>query len=717
MASIVPGFEYDIFISYRQKDNKGERWVTEFVNALKTDLESTFKEDVSIYFDENPHDGLLESHLVDKSLEGKLKCAIFIPIISQTFCDPKSFAWQHEFCYFNKMAKAHEIGRDIKLLNGNVASRILLVKIHDLDEQDTALLEKELGGFVRAIEFIFRSTGGVNRPLRPNEDHPLDNLNKTFYRDQINKVSRAIKELIFAIQHPEDSPKTLAHQKSRPKSETRKKLSRWAAILVGLGMLGLGYYYFSEPGNRVDPPLNKSIAVLPFVNLSNDVDQEPFSDGMTNQIITNLAKLKVLSVIGRTSVMHFKRTTKTIPEIAKELNNVSYVLEGSIQKSGNRIKVNAQLIRAEDGFHQWAEVYDRQLSDVFTVQDELSAKIANALLGELGPSEKNLIKTDRPTNVKAYEHYIKAYYIHLNVYGRSFSNKDFLNCEAEFKKAIALDPHYALAFAGLADLYDTKKTFDSKTVEEKLSLEKQFDKYSKEAIKLSPDLPYALGVRGSYYIHRSNPNIDSGYQLQFRSVKLAPNDPKLIGELGLTYSRLGLFPIAINLFDRCIALDPTAPYWEHFLAWAFLNSGDTRNFEIHMLRCESKDPSSELALSSLFWLSLFSHDLSRADELLKKMVMSKPDGDFQFPSACLYAMKGEKEKALNSMVEMNSLVFSLLGMKEDALRQLPKEQWGYLTLKNHPFFENIRNDPRFQKLLEDAKVAYEQRILKYPLKL
>src|SRR6267143_7011648 len=141
MSSILPGFEYDIFVSYRQKDNKGDHWVTEFVSALKTELDSPFKEDISIYFDTNPHDGLLETHYVDKSLEGKLKCLIFIPIISQTYCDPKSFAWRHELCVFNKMAKDDHFGRDIKLSHGNVASRILPVKIHDLDTEDATLLE------------------------------------------------------------------------------------------------------------------------------------------------------------------------------------------------------------------------------------------------------------------------------------------------------------------------------------------------------------------------------------------------------------------------------------------------------------------------------------------------------------------------------------------------------------------------------------------------
>jgi hypothetical protein len=120
MSSLVPGFEYDIFVSYRHKDNKYDGWVSDFVANLKRELGATFKEEVSVYFDENPTDGLLETHNVDKSLQQKLKCLIFIPIVSQTYCDPKSFAWQHEFCAFNKLAKEDEIGRDIKLRNGKL---------------------------------------------------------------------------------------------------------------------------------------------------------------------------------------------------------------------------------------------------------------------------------------------------------------------------------------------------------------------------------------------------------------------------------------------------------------------------------------------------------------------------------------------------------------------------------------------------------------------
>jgi hypothetical protein len=134
MASLVPGYEYDIFISYRQKDNKGDRWVSEFVDALKTELESTFKEEITVCFDINPHDGLLEIHNVDASLKEKLKCIIFIPIISRTYCDPKSFAWEHEFKAFVEQAPKDQFGLKVKLPNGNVAITISVWKLSTRSE-------------------------------------------------------------------------------------------------------------------------------------------------------------------------------------------------------------------------------------------------------------------------------------------------------------------------------------------------------------------------------------------------------------------------------------------------------------------------------------------------------------------------------------------------------------------------------------------------------
>ena len=231
--------------------------------ALRTELETTFKEDISIYFDTNPHDGLLETHNVDKSLEGKLKCLIFIPIISQTYCDQKSFEWQQEFCAFNELAKKDQFGREVKLSNGNVASRILPVKIHELDAEDKALLENELGGVLRAIEFIYKSSG-VNRPVRASGEEPKENLNHTLYRNQINKVANAIKEIVTALQ---GHPPTSTESSTRPaKGETITKRTKMASVLIGgLFVIALSaYFIITSKENSSVREIDKSIAVLPF---------------------------------------------------------------------------------------------------------------------------------------------------------------------------------------------------------------------------------------------------------------------------------------------------------------------------------------------------------------------------------------------------------------------------------------------------------------------
>jgi eukaryotic-like serine/threonine-protein kinase len=198
MASIIRGYEYDIFISYRQKDNKHDGWVSEFVDNLKGELESTFKEEISVYFDINPHDGLLENYDVDASLKDKLRCLICIPVISRTYCDPKSFAWEHEFKAFIVQSANDRYGLKIKLPNGNYASRVLPVRIHDLDNADIKLFESTIGGVLRSIDFVYKETG-VNRQLRAKDDDIVKNPGQILYRDQINKVALAIKEIIESM--------------------------------------------------------------------------------------------------------------------------------------------------------------------------------------------------------------------------------------------------------------------------------------------------------------------------------------------------------------------------------------------------------------------------------------------------------------------------------------------------------------------------------------
>lgn len=203
MPSLVHGCEYDIFISYRQKDNKGDHWVTGFVDALRAELDATFKEDITIYFDENPHDGLHENYDVDESLREKLKCAVFLPIVSRTYCDSQSFAWAHELRAFIALASKDPQGLKVKLANGNTTSRLLPIRIHELEAGDTKLFETETHSAFRSIDFVFKSSG-VNRPLLPS-DKKEDNQGHVAYRDQVNKVANAIREIVVAMQTPGQS--------------------------------------------------------------------------------------------------------------------------------------------------------------------------------------------------------------------------------------------------------------------------------------------------------------------------------------------------------------------------------------------------------------------------------------------------------------------------------------------------------------------------------
>ena len=447
MDSLIPGYEYDIFISYRQKDNKYDGWVTEFVDHLKRELEATFKEDISIYFDENPHDGLLEMHNVDKSLESKLKCLIFIPIISQTYCDSKSFAWQHEFVEFNKQAKEDKLGRDIRLSSGNVASRILPVKIHDLEPEDKELLENELGGVLRCIEFIYRSAG-VNRPLRANEDHAHDNINKTFYRDQINKIANAVKEIITAIKRYNPNEGEFPKEAVSANQEYLKKPYQKVIIIsfCVLVLITLGYFFIPKLLKSFKS-IEKSIAVLPFKNDSPSDSTTYFMDGVMEEILTNLQTVKDLRVISRTSVEQYRKQTKSIHEIARALG-VNYVMEGSGQKSGNTFRLRVQLIRADKESHLWAKSYEQvnpEAKDYFSIQSQIAQAIAAQLEAVITPTERKLIEKTSTTNLDAYDAYLKGEF-----YRKIWTQNDLETALKYYGIALEKDPEYAPAYSGIA---------------------------------------------------------------------------------------------------------------------------------------------------------------------------------------------------------------------------------------------------------------------------
>jgi len=449
MSSLIPGFEYDIFISYRHNDNRSG-WVTEFVNALQEELAATIKEPLTIYFDKNPHDGLLETHNVDKSLEGKLKCLIFIPIISQTYCDPKSFAWQHEFVAFNKLAQEDQLGRDIKLNKGNVASRILPIKIHDLDAEDTSTIENEIGGVLRAIEFIHRSAG-VNRPLTPHDDQ-IRESGKVLYRDQVNKVANAVKEIITALKNPVvQTPQKTIIEKTPEKSKSKNLIVAAASIALLMLVTLFLYPKFSSSNNEVEV-LDKSIAVLPFVDLSEQKDQGWFGDGLTEEILNSLAHVNGLKVTSRTSSFAFKNKNLRIQTIADSLG-VNYVVEGSIRKVDDGLRITAQLIRAKDDFHIWSNTYDRDSKDIFLLQQEIATKIAESLDISLDPKAAKQMQGAGTINPEAFLAFLKGRELdekaHKN--GRFIELAKLKNANVYYEESIKLDPDFVNPYLYHAD--------------------------------------------------------------------------------------------------------------------------------------------------------------------------------------------------------------------------------------------------------------------------
>lgn len=530
MPSFVSSYEYDIFISYRQKDNKGDHWVTEFVNALRTELESTFKEDISIYFDAHPHDGLLETHDVDDSLKGKLKCLIFIPIISQTYCDPKSFAWTHEFLEFKKMASEDALGLKIKLANGNVASRILPITIHQLDLADKQLVETELGAVLRSVEFIYRSAG-VARPLKAFEEDAKANLNHTFYRDQINKVARAIKELISSIQNP-----TLLSQKAQdPKASksipgsSRKKIAWIASALVLFGISSFTYYYLGGFGRRLAYTPEKSIAVLPFENMSNDPEQDYFSDGIAEDILNHLTKIADLKVKSRTSTLRYKDTQKSTTEIGDELG-VGNVVEGTVRRVGDKIRVVVQLIDAKTEFRLWSESYDREVKDVLGLQSEIAIQIANALEAKLTETERKNIQKESSQNTIAYDYFLRARE------GRFWFNGSKAELETILQmldRAIKLDPNFSQAYALKARAWYNLRTFG---VTQKLWQDSALY-YSSKAIATDPSSPDGYIVQSNVFRYLGK--VKEAKTADFNAYQLAPNNSDALRSYGVQILRDG----------------------------------------------------------------------------------------------------------------------------------------------------------------------------------
>jgi TolB-like protein/Tfp pilus assembly protein PilF len=293
----------------------------------------------------------------------------------------------------------------------------------------------------------------------------------------------------------------------------------------------------------------KSIAVLPFDNMSEEKDASAFfADGMHEDILTNLALIHELRVVSRTSVMQYRATTKTVRQIGNELG-VAYVLEGSVRRAGNKVRVTGQLINARTDEHVWAKAYDRDITDIFAIQSELSQEIATQLAAALSPQEKQLLDRRPTENLAAYDAYLKAH--QLAETGLN-SGADFPQIEALLKKAVELDPRFAVAWAELGRHYafayfnETDRSGD-RLAQAKAAIE--------TAVHLAPDAPEVIENYGDYFYYGFRDYERAVEQYQ-RLAVLRPNDAVVFGSIGLIHRRQGRWAESLADLRRAVELEP-----------------------------------------------------------------------------------------------------------------------------------------------------------------
>lgn len=557
MASLIPGFEYDIFISYRQKDNKGEKWVSEFVESLKTELESTFKENVSVYFDINPYDGLLETYDVNDSLKKKLKSLIFIPVISRTYCDPNSFAWEHEFKAFAEQSAKDQYGLKINLPNGNVISRILPVRIHELDSADLKLCESVLGGMLRSVDFVYK-TPGVNRPLRPTEERPQDNINKTYYRDQINKVANSIRDIVNGLtykslpEEPVKEKKIRAEVLKPVRRRSGKSLFLVAGILLFIIICAAGVFVFSKAHKT--NITEKTITIIPSTNPANDPALRTSAIGSMDAVITKLQEIKSLTVRSRFTSLQYLDTKKPLDQLRKELNS-NYLIVINLSGTANNMTMWIGLSETKNDNQLWADKYvwnEQQLMPLFT-------KVVQTIAGKLNINFSNQevmnIEKDLTKNPEAYLNYLTASAGLISAMGNKFLDSTSFRTAIDFyDKAIGKDPEFASAYARRA----IALSWGIHTRELPESDVKKCWSDIENATRINSDLPDVQIARGFYYYY-----ITKDYNNAITSFSLAAEkDPGSYYPLfytAMVYKAMGKWNEVQSLLNKVVRFDLQDP--------------------------------------------------------------------------------------------------------------------------------------------------------------
>ncbi|UCF79084.1 MAG: protein kinase [Candidatus Eiseniibacteriota bacterium] len=369
----------------------------------------------------------------------------------------------------------------------------------------------------------------------------------------------------------------------------------------------------------------KSIAVLPFVSFSDSKEDEFFSDGTTEDIIIQLSKIAELRVVSRTSIMRYKHTEKNLREIGRELN-VGAIVEGSVRRSGDCVRIVAQLVDAKTDEHLWAEKYDRDMKDIFAIQSDVAEKIASALRAELSAAERTRIERKPTENMEAYEYYLKG-----REYYYRYRKHDNETAIALFSRALELDPDYALAWAGLADAYaqgferygmpaswsDCALESGKKAVE--------LDGGSAEAYKA---LGLAYDVKGCYR---------KAFEAYLKATQLNPNYVPAVLYVGGVHVFLGELDTALAWLKRAISIDPAAVFAPFLIGDVYRQLGEFEKAQIWLKRALELQPDLVVARYSQATLCLLQGAEAEARGQMKKAVSSNPDDPRAFEFAGVMA--------------------------------------------------------------------------------
>jgi TolB-like protein len=433
--------------------------------------------------------------------------------------------------------------------------------------------------------------------------------------------------------------------------------------------------------------VDNSIAVLPFVNMSSDEEQEYFSDGLSEELLNLLARIPELNVAARTSSFSFKDKELEIPDIAARLK-VAYVLEGSVRKHGNQLRITAQLIQADNGYHLWSESYDRQLDNVFQIQEDIASAVVDALritlLGELPRTRK--------TDSAAYQLFLEGQYLKRQI------SKDSLNRAVKaFKQAVEIDPAYVPAWAELADTYLWGGGLDELSHEETSVLA---DQAIQTAISTDPEYAFAYYVRGVSWIFGKN-TFDKGIEDFELALNLDPDDAFIVAAIGKGAFLTGKFDLAISQYQAALAMEPVVAEFYYYLGRAYLSSGHLDDAEASFRKLSNLSASyrgdfhlwetlfikgeleAALAESDISFTRAITHyalgNTAMADEALADII----ENDYPYSIALVYGYRGEADKTfewLDNMLETSDFYPTFI-LTETA-------------------FRSVHSDPRWELVLE-----------------